>query len=151
MHRALIQFKKYIELLLSFFIPMTLISTIILLQKYKTFRIAEVIIENQILHIKSACSLITYSGERTQALPDRIEIFISNFGILMNSKIVKFNQGGDQLKAVEIGRDYISLTYGTCKQTQTIRLLHAEIDSAELKKITERFRFDTGIIPEIVK
>lgn len=144
-------FKEYTWPLLYFSMPVTLISTIVLIQEYKKLRMAKVIIENQILHIMSAYFLITDSGERAQSLPDRIEIFVSNFGIILDSKIVKFNQGGEQLKAVEIGRDYISLTYGTCKQTQTIRLLHAEIDSAELKKITERFRFETGIIPKIVK
>lgn len=96
-------FKEYMCHLLYFFIPVTLISTIVLVREYKRFRIAEVIIENQILHIMSAYFLIADSGKRISSFSDRIDIFISNFGILLDSKIVKFNQGGDQLKAVEIG------------------------------------------------
>ncbi len=142
--------NEYIRFLLYFLMSITFISTIILIQIYKNFIVAEVIIENQILHIMSAYPLVAGSYEKTSSFSDSIEIYISNFGILLDSKIVKYNQGGDQLKAVEIGRYYISLTYGTFEHTKTMWLLHAEFDSGELKKITERFRFETGIIPEIV-
>ncbi len=63
-----------------------------------------------------------------------MEVFVSYFGILLDSKIIKFNQDGILLKAVEIGRDFISLTYGKGKQIRNTRLFHAEISSGELEK-----------------
>lgn len=52
---------------------MTLISTIVLIGEYKKLKIAEVIIENKILHIRSAYSLIAGNGETTSSFPERSE------------------------------------------------------------------------------
>lgn len=82
---------------------------------------------------------------------DDIEVFVSYFGILLDSRVIKFNQEGTFLKAVEIGRDYISLTYGTDKRVQSTRLLHAAIDDKEVDRIAEKFRHETGIVPVITK
>jgi hypothetical protein len=75
----------------------------------------------------------------------------SNFGILLDSKIIKFNQGGVWLKDVEIGSDYISLTCSTEGKIWTIRLFHGEIGSEELERIAEKFRFETGVVPKIME
>ena len=132
-------------------ISLAIISMNILVKEYNKLKVAQVIIENQILHIRSAYTLITDNSSKTaRSFLDSIDIFISNFGILLDSNIVKFNQRGIQLKAVKVGRDFISLTYGSARQTQTIQLLHGEINSDELKKITEKFCFETGIVPEII-
>ncbi|MEW6623961.1 MAG: hypothetical protein AB1420_12675 [Bacillota bacterium] len=142
-------FEAYTWTLLYVSIPMTLISIIVLIREYKRLKIAEVIIENQILHIRSAYSLIADSGETTSSYPERMDIFISNFGILLDAKIIKFNQGGIQLKAVEIGRDFISLTYGTDKRMQKTWLLRMHMDDRELADVVEKFRYETGVVPVI--
>lgn len=144
-------FKAYTWPLLYVSIPMTLISTIILIQEYKNLKIAEVIIENQILHIQSAYSLIEDSGETTSSFMERMDIFISNFGILLDSKIIKYNQGSVQLKAVEIGQGFISLVYGTEKRMQKTWLLCLYMDDRELADIIEKFRYETGVVPTIAK
>jgi hypothetical protein len=54
------------------------------------------------------------------------------------------------LKAVEIGRDYVSLSYGTDKRLQTSRLLNTTLNEDELRTISERFRDETGIVPVII-
>lgn len=82
---------------------------------------------------------------------DDIDVFVSYFGILLESRVIKFNQEGTFLKAVEIGPDYISLTYGTDKRVQSTRLLHAAIDDEEVERIAERFRHETGIVPVITR
>lgn len=51
--------------------------------------------------------------------------------------------------AVEIGYDSISLTYGSNKNIQVIKLLHGTIDSGKLTNIMEKFRYETGITPTI--
>ncbi len=110
-------------------------------------KIARLIAENQILHIRPAVISDSVGDASKPEGKENIEVFISYFGILLNTKIIKFNQDGIRLKAVEIGRDFISLTYGTEKRTQNTRLLRAPIDSAAMDEIRERFRYETGITP----
>lgn len=110
-------------------------------------KIARLIAENPILHINTAV-ISDLSGETAQ--PENIEnteVIISYFGILLDEKIIKFNQDGLRLRAVEIGVDFISFTYGTEKRTQYIRILRPAIDPAMLEQISERFIYETGITP----
>ena len=110
-------------------------------------KIARLITENPILHIQTAV-ISDISGEAAQPeKQDRTEVVISYFGILMAERIIKFNQDGIRLRGVEIGKDFISFTYGTEKQTQNIRLLRPVIDPAAMEEISERFRYETGITP----
>lgn len=113
-------------------------------------KIARLIAENPILHISTA-AISDISAEASQ--PENIEnteVFVSYFGILLDEKIIKFNQDGIRLRAVEIGTDFISFTYGTEKRTQYIRLLRPAIDPAAMEKICERFRYETGITPTLL-
>lgn len=131
-------------------IKMTILLAAFSVREYKSLKAARLIIENQILHIQPAVIGVKELGKETEISPgETIEFFISCFGILLDSRIIKFNQDGINLKAVEIGRNFISMTYGTDKKTQTTRLLHAEIDSGELVEIVEKFRYETGIVPTI--
>ena len=112
-------------------------------RKLKTARL---IIENQILHIKPA---IIDAGTCDSPIGG-IEIIISCFGILLGSQVIKFNLDGINLKAVEIGSEFICLTYGAKdKQTQKIRILHGAMDSLEMQRIGEKFRYETGVVPII--
>jgi hypothetical protein len=120
------------------------------MQEYKKLKTARLIVENQILHIRPAV-ISSRAGDGTKPEDVKnIEVFVSYFGILLDSKIIKFNQDGIRLKAVEIGCDFISLTYGTNKRVQNTRLLRAAIDTGELEKIVEQFRYETGIEPVII-
>ncbi len=117
------------------------------LQGVGKLKIARLIAENPILHISTAV-ISDLSGEAAQ--PENIEnteVIVSYFGILLDEKIIKFNQDGIRLRAVEIGADFISFTYGTEKRTQNIRLLRPAINPEELDKIAEKFRYETGITP----
>ena len=117
------------------------------LQGVGKLKIARLIAENPILHISTAV-ISDLSGEAAQ--PENIEnteVIVSYFGILLDEKIIKFNQDGIRLRAVEIGADFISFTYGTEKRTQNIRLLRLAINPEELDKIAEKFRYETGITP----
>ncbi len=141
--------------LVLLFPAVTIIAGIILtgfwLSELNKLKIARLIAENPILHI---CTAVISSTSAETAQPKVIEdaeVFISYFGILLGTKIIKFNQGGIRLKAVEITSDILSIIYGTEKQTQTIHLLHPQIDTATLEEIVQKFRFETGIIPEIPK
>lgn len=130
------------QMLLTVSLPASVCMVALWAQNCRKLRIARLIAENQILHIRTA---VVSDGA------DDIEVFVSYFGILLDSRVIKFNQEGTFLKAVEIGRDYISLTYGTDKRVQSTRLLHAAIDDKEVDRIAEKFRHETGIVPVITK
>ena len=113
-------------------------------------KVARLIAENPILHIRTAI-VSDISSEAMQKLePESTEVIVSYFGILLDEKVIKFNQDGIRIRAAEIGGDFISFTYGTEKRTQNIRLLRPAIDSAELDQIAEKFRYETGIMPTLV-
>jgi hypothetical protein len=111
---------------------------------------AQLIAENPILHVSIAV-ISDLSGEavRTDNI-ENTEVIVSYFGILLGEKTIKFNQDGIRLRAVEIGADFISFTYGTEKRTQNIRLLRPVIDPVVLEQISERFRYETGITPTLL-
>lgn len=111
---------------------------------------ARLIVENQILHIQPAVLRERDSRKESDAeFCETVEMFVSCFGILLGSKVIKFNQEGIRLKAVEIGRDYLSLDYGRDTNRRNIRLIHSRPDSAVLAGIIEKFRYETGITPTI--
>lgn len=111
---------------------------------------ARLIVENQILHIQPAVLRDRDSTKESKAEScETVEMFVSCFGILLGSKVIKFNQEGIRLKAVEIGRDYLSLDYGRDTDIRNIRLLYARPDSDILAGIIEKFRYETGITPTI--
>ncbi len=111
---------------------------------------ARLIVENQILHIQPAVLRERDSMKESEAAScETVEMFVSCFGILLGSKVIKFNQEDIRLKDVEIGRDYLSLDYGRDTDLRNIRLIHSRPDSAVLAGIIEKFRYETGITPTI--
>lgn len=120
------------------------------LRELGKLKIALLISENSILHIRTA-AISDLSGEAAQqSEPENTEVIVSYFGILLDERIIRFNQDGIRLRAVEIGGDFFSFTYGTEKRTQNIRLLRPAINPAELDKIVEKFRYETGITPTLL-
>ncbi|MCE5236733.1 MAG: hypothetical protein ABFC62_06870 [Clostridiaceae bacterium] len=113
-------------------------------------RIAWLIAGNPILRIRTAVISGPSGGAAQPGNIENTEVIVSYFGILLAGKIIKFNQDGIRLRAVEIGNDFISFTCGTQRQTQNIRLLRPVIDPATLEQISERFRYETGITPTVL-
>ena len=110
-------------------------------------KIVRLIAENPILHINTAV-INDLTGEASYPEDtEYTEMIVSYFGILLDEKIIKFNQDGIWLRAVEIGNDFISFTYGTEKRSQKIRLLRPTLDEATIAEISKKFRYETGITP----
>lgn len=120
------------------------------LRGLRKLKIARLIAENPILHIRTAIINDLSRETAQQPEPENTEVIVSYFGILLDEKIIKFNQDGIRLRAVEIGGDFISFTCGTHKRTQNIRLLRPAIGPAELDQIAEKFRYETGITPTLL-
>ena len=123
-----------------------------MIKSCKRYQIAELIKENNILWIQSArIDDINPDTPKHFYRVGGIEIFISCFGILLDSKVIKYNLDGISLLNVEIGRNSINLTYGTRERNRVIKILHAGIDDNDLPGIIERFRCETGIVPVITE
>ena len=139
-----------VQILLASVIIASGISAGFWIRELGKLKVARLIAENPILHIRTAI-VSDISSEAMQNLePESTEVIVSYFGILLDEKTIKFNQDGIRLRAVEIGNDFISFTYGTEKRTQNIRLLRPAIDPAAMEKICERFRYETGITPTLL-
>lgn len=135
------------EIRLFFFIPATMILAALSIREHKKLQTAEMIIDNQILHIRPAA--IETGGGRRPLPAEAIEVYISGFGVLLDSEVIKFNMDGIYLKGVEIDSEYLCLAYGANLNTQKTRILHGAIDSREMGDIVEKFNFETGIVPII--
>lgn len=109
---------------------------------YRRYNAAKLILENKILDIQVA--------KIEQNSTDTIEFIISCFGILLGSKVIKFNTDGIRLKEIEIAHDTICIVYGKDKKSKRIELLHGPIDKNEIKKVAERFQYETGIATDII-
>lgn len=127
-----------------------LIAAFLFFTVNKKLTAARLIVENQILHIQPAVQRVRGSMKASEAEScETVEMFVSCFGILLGSKVIKFNQEDIRLKAVEIGRNYLSLDYGTDTDIRNIWLIHSISDSAVLEGIIEKFHHETGITPTI--
>jgi hypothetical protein len=99
------------QILLASLAIASTIAAVLWLQGLSKLKIAQLIAENPILHISTAL-ISDMSPEAAQ--PENIEsseVVVSYFGILLDDRIIKFNQDGIRLRAVEIGADSISFTY----------------------------------------
>ena len=121
----------------------------LLLKDIKNLKIARLIKENFILKVKTAV-ISEISEKDISHKPTHIddtEIFVSYFGILFNGRIVKFNQEGVRLTAMDIGNDFISFTYSNDKQIQNLRIIRPDIEPETIDEMINKFRFETGITP----
>lgn len=128
------------------FLPLSVstLAAVFIFLEYSRLKTSKLIIENQILHI---CPAVIEGRDAMGSSVESMEVFVSCFGILLGSNIIKFNQEGIRLKSVEIGRHYLSIDYGTDVDIQSIRLLYARPDCATIAGIIEKFRYETGVVP----
>lgn len=119
--------------------------------EYSHLAFARLIMENMIISITAArTEQRSRCHNSTVILSDAVDIYVSCFGILLGSKVIKFNTEGIQLKKVDIGRDFISIHFGKGSRDQFIQLLNRSMNESEILEACEKFRRETGIIPNIV-
>lgn len=137
------QFKTIILMTLSF---LAVISLVLTIKQFQNLKQAKLIIENKIMSIQPVL-IKTQDGQSDE---QSIDMTISCFGILLDTKVIRFNQGKVHLKTVELYHDYISITYGSNKKENQIRLLHKKIDQNQINDISKKFHFETGIVPKLL-
>lgn len=117
-------------------------------KELRNLKKARLISENRIVSIPTAAIGEKGGGGAGYNRTETVCAIVSNFGVLLGSRVYEFNQGGAQLKGVEVGTDHIALTYGTESRAVNIRLFGETFSEEEQEKIAERFRYETGITPE---
>ena len=118
----------------------------------KEYSAAQVIVENTIIRIQLAVThgQTEWDKEEAEKLQETFVIYISTFGILLGSKTIIWGGSSDKrLKAVEIGRDYISIDHGTKENQQNVRLLYARPGEDELTEIIKKFQYETNVVPSV--
>lgn len=135
------------SLAIKIVLTITFISIGLFIYEYEKYKIAKLILENKILHIQSAKIEEEIMGKRTNSLLfDGLEVYISCFGILLDSKVIKFNIDKINLKKVVVDSKYIYFTYGV-NRFKSIKILHGNMNSSDLHEFVERFSYETGIRP----
>lgn len=105
---------------------------------------ATLIRDNSILSLPSAM-LSTANGK---AKIDVEETVVSTFGILIGSQIYKWGCDGVRgvrLKAVEIDRARIYLTFGDGAKIMRVELLHGITDEQQVMDVKQRLWRETGV------
>lgn len=137
------QLKMIILLILSL---LTVIASVLTIRQFQNLKQAKLIVDNKIMSIQPV--LMKTQDGQTDA--QSIDMTISCFGILLDTKVIRFNQGNVHLKTVELNHDYICIKYGSYKRDKEIRLLHKQIDEEQINEILKKFHFETGIIPKVI-
>lgn len=143
------------KIIVNIFIVISILIMGVLLalitSSYKKLLTAKLIIENRIMYIRQPqMNSVECNKSRSMASKADVEVYISCFGILMDAKVIKFNIDGVYLQEVELGNEYITFTYGTKKRSEKIRILHETMSVQEMIRITESFRYETGVTPVLV-
>ncbi|MEL7647844.1 MAG: hypothetical protein AAGU76_07105 [Sedimentibacter sp.] len=113
----------------------------LLVKQFRDYEDAKLIVDNTIIRIPFAL-MNDDNGEN-------LEIHISCFGILLDSKVIKYNMKNISLKDIEIDNEYICINYSVKKKDRQVCILHGNISNLEQQVILKRFRYETGITPVI--
>ena len=128
-------------ILMLFFAVGGAIAIVWLFRSVRDLTTGRLIWDNQILQIPVA--------KLDGTLLNDMQMVISGFGILMNSKVIRFNQDGIKLLSVKIGADSIGLRYGAGERIHEATLLFQSLEKEKLQAIIEAFRYETGVEPEL--
>ena len=140
---SLLRIKHIVPIILLIFLGL-------LIKELKLYRMAKLILDNVILFIQSARVEENTIDSGYSGLPvDELGIYISCFGILMDSKIIKFNIDDISLKSIIMDQKYLYILYGNDKKISQIRIIYGAMSITERQNFIERFIFETGITPVI--
>lgn len=122
----------YIGLFFIFLFTLTI-------RQFKLYKIGNLILENKILNFN------IIEGESID-----IKAYISCFGILIGSKVIKYNMGGVDLKGIDIDDKYLNISFGKENKIDNIKLLYGKMDKNELHRFIFKVNFETGIMPKLI-
>jgi len=133
--------------LLLLALSLVVLTAVMAEREYSHLKAARLIMENQIMHIRPAVVQRTDNCADLSS-PYSTTMFVSCFGILLDSRVIIFNQGAVRLWSMEVGQSQVAFKYGTAKEKHMVTLLCKTPDQAEFERISRKFRYETGIIPQ---
>lgn len=131
--------ESYSAIIMSLSLLPGALSLVCWIRTYRSLSLAKLILDNQILHV----STVDFDGV---AMP-RLEVVVSVFGILMEDKVIPFNQDGIRLFSLIIAHNSMDIIYGTDVSSHEINLSFQNISEDLLKGIVDKFSFETGVVP----
>lgn len=143
--------QGYMDSLLILMVLILTVLCVFLVLEYAKYKDAALILENEIMKIKVA--RIEHETSRNNAyIPTTyyLDASISCFGVLLDTKIIKFNREKISLNSIEIRRDAISFTYSSQGVSEKLTILHGALDKKQIQCIVDRFRYETGVIPRVL-
>jgi len=135
--------KLIAEAIVIFAVLNVILLVFLIRENYLLFY-ANLIWDNRILAVPSATISTSFSNEKKEVE----EIIVSTFGILIGNKIYKWGLNGVhgvRLKAIEIDRKWIFLSFGDDDENMQVKLLHGMADIEEVEGIQEKFWNETGV------
>lgn len=133
-------FSSYIAVF-SLLAAGTAVLAVLALRALHMLRSAQLIVDNELLHV---CPAMTKTEDEDQSGGAAMEVSVSAFGVLLDTRIVRFNRRANRLRRVEIGRDKITLIYGPDAHTGKTVILHELMSDETARNLAGRFRFETG-------
>lgn len=127
------------SLLVLFFIMLSI-------SEYKRFRLAKLIIDNNIAFIENVCIRHTHKNERET---EKIGVYISCFGVMDGSKIIKYNMDGIILKSIVIDSSSICLTRKKEDNETILNVPYGNMAKTELIDFAKRFEYETGVTADL--
>lgn len=121
------------------FLGMILLMLLALsIRQFKLYKIANLILDNEILYV-----------DIVETANIQLKACVSCFGILIGSKVIKYNMGGVDLKEINIDDKYLNISVAKGKKTENIKVLYGNMNKEELHRFIYKFNFETGIMPKL--
>ena len=114
---------------------------------YKKIMLVKLILDNRIVQFKQAKIITHSSNNKAMNYNKDAEMVVSCFGLLLGNKIIKYNIDGILLMSLELSEQSMNITYGNDTGNKKIRIEHEPISLHELIRISEKLRYETGIMP----
>ena len=121
---------------------------ILLIRQNRLLYDAKLIRENRILAVPSA--VVTILGSKKKSNEE--ETVVSTFGILMGNKIYKWGSDGVRgvrLRAIDIDRARVYLTFGDGAETKCVELLHGITDEQTVMNVKQELWDETGVMARL--
>jgi len=131
--------ESYLAIIMSLSLLTGALSLVFWIRAYRSLSLAKLIWDNQIVHVPAAI----FDGV---AIPG-LEVVVSGFGILMEDKVIPFNQDGIRLFSMIIGHNGMDIIYGTDISSHEVNLSFQNLSEDLIKEIVDKFSFETGVVP----
>ncbi|MGI6751159.1 MAG: hypothetical protein ACOX4U_00845 [Anaerovoracaceae bacterium] len=96
---------------------------------------AKLIVDNPLFHLTSA---ETHNN-------DKVDIYLSSFGMLLCDKVVFFEPEKEILGAVIYNGGMLTVVYGKSGVGKEVKILGFILSESEMKEFGERLRYETGV------